>query len=80
MDSGRGKPYIDDVTHEGNPVLKIEVGGYSYGFTVRSVPEEDREWLLAVVARQLQEVHDTAVRDTRLEIQKGIKTLLGIKI
>ena len=64
---------------EHNPMISIIVGDYGYGFSVEMLSESDKKWLLSVLPRQMQEIHDRAVYETRKEIQTGIKALLGIK-
>jgi hypothetical protein len=64
---------------EHNPILEVVVADYRYGFTVRNVEKDSHEWLMGVVSRQMQEIHDRAVHSTRQEIQLGMKKLLGIK-
>jgi hypothetical protein len=64
---------------ENNPVLEVVVADRTYSFTVRNVEENSHEWLMGVVSRQMQEIHDRAVHNTRQDIQIGMKKLLGIK-
>ncbi|MHA1835398.1 MAG: hypothetical protein ACTSYQ_00455 [Candidatus Odinarchaeia archaeon] len=59
-------------------MIDIVVGDYGYGFSVAMLSEEDKKWLLSVLPRQMQEIHDRAVYKTRIEIQTGIKKLLGV--
>jgi hypothetical protein len=64
---------------EDNPQIEVVIADRNYGFSVRSFSEDDREWLLEVLPRQMQEIHDRAVHSTRQDIQTGMKKLLGIK-
>jgi len=72
------KSYVDGTSDPGNPIIKIEIEGYRYSFTVKHFPEEYYEWLVNVLEGQMQEINDRAVRNTRKEIQQGIKDLLGL--
>lgn len=63
---------------EHNPQIKMEIGGYSYSFTVRDVDENSHEWLLEVISRQMQEVHDRAKANERLDIETKFKEMFNI--
>jgi hypothetical protein len=63
---------------DGNPQIQIDIGDKQYGFSVKSVPAESRMWLLSVVDRQMTEIHDRAVIETKLSMQKEFKKMFGI--
>ncbi len=73
------KSYVDSRSDPHNPIIRIEIDGYTYSHNVRDIPADSYEWLVSVLEDQMQEVHDRAVLKTRKEIQVGIKDLLGIK-
>lgn len=64
---------------ENCPMLYIELGGHGYQFSVKPVDEDSRQWLLEVVSRQMQQVHNRATSAERKRMQKEFKGLLGIK-
>jgi hypothetical protein len=67
-----------DYSDEHNPQIIMEVGGYGYCFTIRDVEKEAHQWLLGVISRQMQEVHDRATAHATKEIQDGLQKLLGL--
>ena len=71
------KCYIN-TTDPDFPVLRLKVGGYSYGFSVNCVRTDAREWLAEIFEQQMTQVHNRAVEKTRKEIQKEARKLFGI--
>lgn len=72
------KSWVDSKTEPHNPKIKLEIAGRNYGFTVQGFPEESYEWLVEVLERQMQEIHNHAVSDTRAEFRKKARELLGL--
>lgn len=68
---------IDD-SDDQNPMIKIDVGDYRYGFSVRMLSPKDREWLLDVLPRQMQDIHDRAIKETTDKFQKSLRELAGL--
>lgn len=67
-----------DNSDKSNPMLRIDVGDYGYGFSVQMLSAEDQEWLLSVLSRQMQDIHDRAVINTKLEFQQSLRSLAGL--
>jgi len=72
------KSYIDNMTDPNFPLIKLEIEGWLYSFTVKDFPSENHLWLLDVIESQMQLVHDRATRTAQKEIRDGIKQLLGL--
>ena len=69
--------YVDTKT-ESYPRLTVQIDGYNYGFNVKGFPEGNYEWLVEVVERQMQEIHNRAVAKTKKEFQTKARELLGV--
>lgn len=69
---------IDTTTDPDNPMLKIEIAGRLYQFTVRPVEESARSWLLDILKRQMQDIHDNAIADYKKRVRAGLSELLGV--
>lgn len=63
---------------EGWPQLRISVNGLGddYGFTLRYVPEEHREWLIEVLVRQFDELAKRAQCQGREMVAKPLRDAL----
>ena len=70
------KNYIDDRSDPLNPTANIEIGGRTYRHSIADIPYERHEWYLSVIERQMQDIHDHAVNDTRQQIRDDFKRLL----
>jgi hypothetical protein len=71
-----GGRIIDD---DGCPMFSMELGDYSYGFSVAGFPKDDHKWLCDVLGRQMYEIHERAYRRGRNEAQQAMRDALGIK-
>jgi len=61
-----------------NSMLQIDIGNYGYGFSVQMLSVKDQEWLLSVLSRQMQDIHDRAVKETKDEFQQNLRSLAGL--
>jgi len=61
------------------PVARFFVDDKEYSFCVKDFPEENHKWLLDVVGKQMQQIHDRATLRATRKVQNGMKELLGIK-
>jgi len=73
----RKRDYID-YSEDHNPMVRLEIDGDCYGFSVSSVHKDSHDWLLHVLKRQMQEIHDKATMKAINEIRKDFKNILGI--
>lgn len=67
-----------DYDNPQEPMFRTVVGGYNYAFALWPIQPDKREWLAEVVARQMQEIHDRAVKETEAELQRELRKLLGL--
>jgi len=72
------KSWVDSRSQPHNPKIHLEIAGRNYGFAVHGFPEESYEWVVEVLERQMQEIHDHAVSDTRENFRKAARELLGL--
>lgn len=61
-----------------NPMIVLEIDGYNYGFSIIGFPEESYDWLVGVLERQMQQIHNRATDKAKEEIQGEFKKLLGL--
>lgn len=62
-----------------NTLLRIDVDGRSYGFTVHQFDERTRNWLLEMLPRQFEDVYNSAYNKGKREVRDQIKNALQIK-
>ena len=72
------KSYVD-YSDKDRPLLRVEIDGALWGFSVRWIPESDHEWLADVVEKQMQAVHDRATIKAVKGIQKALRELAGLE-
>jgi hypothetical protein len=72
----KSTPNIDRVDPN-NPIFRHVVGGREYSFSLRRLPtEEDRIWLMTVIASHLDHVYACATIDAKTQIRKSLHDAL----
>lgn len=75
-----GKITIEDDGESHHPVFRYRMSTRadcpSLGFTMMSIPEDSRQWLLEVVCKQFQQAYEYGRREMREEIKKSGLELL----
>ena len=57
-------------------MLTITVEGVDYQFNAGALKGGNQNWIGGVLARQMQEIHDRAVRETKLAIKDSFDGFL----
>lgn len=68
-----------DYSDKHNPVLRINIDGYIYSFSVGAVSKSSHQWLCEVLQKQMNEIHKRACDNTKKQIQKDLCASLGLE-
>ena len=63
------------VDEEDIPYFKKTILGYEYSFTLRSIPEDKREWLVMVLDRMFDDIHKRACRRVVVKVKERFDNL-----
>lgn len=61
-----------------DPMLQINIGDRSIGFTLEGIPAEKHEWLANSIERQVQDLIDIRVREALEAHKRELRKLLGV--